>query len=365
MKATPRTGLPRLARSTDVIALGDAFVVSAMCSLMGVRLYLFLAGYPKVGGGGLHVAHMIWGGLLMVIALVVAMSFVSVSAHWITAILGGLGFGLFIDEIGKFLTSDNNYFFRPAAALIYVILMALFFSARTIAHRRDFSPEEYLANAIDLLKEAATNDLDGRERLRILQLLHGAGDSPLAAGVRALTRSLEPTRAPSRLQRATLATERRYERVARASAFPRAIGVMVVGGSVLAFGETLGILLVRDAEWSGRPSQWLAGVQHFAASLGFVAWIELLAAAAAIVLSIAGVLLNPARPRGLRMLERAVLIWIIFVQPFAFYEAQFFASAGLFLSLPVLAAVQYTLRAETRREHRATTGSERAVAGYT
>jgi hypothetical protein len=43
MKATPRTGLPRLARSTDVIALGDAFVVSAMCSLMGVRLYLFLA----------------------------------------------------------------------------------------------------------------------------------------------------------------------------------------------------------------------------------------------------------------------------------------------------------------------------------
>ncbi len=136
----------------------DVIVVSAICSLMGVRLYLFLAGYPKLGGGELHIAHMIWGGALMLIALVVGIWFVSILTRWITAVVGGLGLGLFIDEIGKFLTSDNNYFFRPAAALIYVILMLLFFSARTIARRRDFSTEEYLANAIDLLKEGAAND---------------------------------------------------------------------------------------------------------------------------------------------------------------------------------------------------------------
>ena len=39
--------------------------------------------------------------------------------------MGGLGFGLFIDKLAKFITSDNNYFFRPAIALIYAIFVLL------------------------------------------------------------------------------------------------------------------------------------------------------------------------------------------------------------------------------------------------
>lgn len=340
--------MPQLARSTDVIALVDAFVVSAITSLMAVRLYLFLAGYPQVGGGGLHIAHMIWGGLLMLAALIVAVSFISVAAHWITALVGGLGFGLFIDEIGKFLTSDNNYFFRPAPVLIYVILMALFFLARAIARRRDFSEGEYLANAIDLLKEAALNDLDSRERGDILQLLGRAGDAPLAQRIRALTESLEPTKAPSGLQRAWGAFDQRYERLTRSPSFSRALGAVVLSGSVLALAETLAVLLVRDGAGSWNPAQFLSGARHFQAQLNFVAWVELAAAVGSIALATGGCVIGPRRPRGLRMLDRAVLIWILFVQPFAFYEAQFFASVGVAFSLPVLAVVQYSLRQETR-----------------
>jgi hypothetical protein len=50
------------------------------------------------------------------------------------AIVGGVGF--FIDELGKFITEDNNYFYNPAAALIYLIFIGLF-NRVVHAHARD------------------------------------------------------------------------------------------------------------------------------------------------------------------------------------------------------------------------------------
>jgi len=32
----------------------------------------------------------------------------------------------FIDELGKFITSDNNYFFQPTISLIYIVFIIIF-----------------------------------------------------------------------------------------------------------------------------------------------------------------------------------------------------------------------------------------------
>ena len=121
------------ARNVDLVDLLDLFIASAVTAVLGLRLYLQLTGYPQVGGGDLHVAHLLWGGLLLLVAVVADLSFLTSRTRWFAALVGGVGFGLFIDEIGKFVTSDNNYFFQPTAALIYVVFVTLFLGVRAIA----------------------------------------------------------------------------------------------------------------------------------------------------------------------------------------------------------------------------------------
>src|SRR5579862_7538361 len=79
----------------DRAALGrfETFFFAAVSTVVLVRAFLIVTGYPKVGGHGLHVAHVLWGGLLMGSAI--AMVMVAPGSRWRhrAAILGGIGFG--------------------------------------------------------------------------------------------------------------------------------------------------------------------------------------------------------------------------------------------------------------------------------
>lgn len=115
-------------------------VVAFALTVVAVRWYLEFTGYPKVGGGGLHVAHMLWGGLLLVVGALLPMLFVGRRAMRLSAVATGVGVGLFIDEVGKFITESNDYFFAPAAPLIYGALLLLVLLWLVVRRRSGGSP---------------------------------------------------------------------------------------------------------------------------------------------------------------------------------------------------------------------------------
>src|SRR5215211_3839695 len=122
----------RLVRNVDAGSFLESFLLAAVSAVLVIRVYLELTGYPQIGGGGLHIAHMLWGGVLMVVGVVMLLAYLGKRMQHAAAIVAGIGFGTFIDELGKFITSDNNYFFQPTIALIYAIFILLFLAFHTI-----------------------------------------------------------------------------------------------------------------------------------------------------------------------------------------------------------------------------------------
>jgi hypothetical protein len=112
-------------------------LLSFAASVTLTRLFLSLANYPQIGGGELHIAHVLWGGLLLYAAALLPLIFANRRVYTFGALLAGVGVGLFIDEVGKFITASNDYFFPVAASIIYIFFlftMLLFLRIRRQEH---------------------------------------------------------------------------------------------------------------------------------------------------------------------------------------------------------------------------------------
>jgi hypothetical protein len=60
---THRLWAHRLVRDEGGADRFTLFLVAAVVTVLVTRAFLHMTGYPQVGGGGLHVAHVLWGGL--------------------------------------------------------------------------------------------------------------------------------------------------------------------------------------------------------------------------------------------------------------------------------------------------------------
>lgn len=125
--------------ATSKLNIIDTFVLAGVVTIFGIRGFLMLTGYPQIGNSSLHIAHVLFGGILLTVAFLL----VSLSERpnkLFAALVGGVGFGFFIDEIGKFVTQDNNYFYEPAIALMYITFLLIWFICRLFIVRSERTP---------------------------------------------------------------------------------------------------------------------------------------------------------------------------------------------------------------------------------
>ena len=134
-------------------------------SVIVTRVFLELTGYPQLGGGQLHIAHVLWGGLLLYVAALLPLILVNRWALTASAILNGIGVGLFIDEVGKFITQDHNYFYRPAAPIIYAFFLLSVLLFLYVCKPHQSNPREALYHTTEELPTAIDRPFTPDERV--------------------------------------------------------------------------------------------------------------------------------------------------------------------------------------------------------
>ncbi len=321
-------------RNIEADDLLEIFLVSAISSLFSIRFFLFITGYPQLGGRGIHVAHMLWGGLFMTAALILLLTFLNRFAMQLAAVIGGIGFGAFIDELGKFLTSDNNYFFQPAVAIIYVIFILLFLLFRMIPQYRAYSKKEYLINALDMTQEAVINDLDvEEERLAFEYLQKSDLSDPIAQWLYELLSKIE----------AIQPKKPGYFLIFRRKL--RSIYQFMTKSFLLAR-FVIFFLLLQAALAIGLISYSIAARIY----LSFDKWGVLITALVAAVFILEGFfLLRSSRLRAYSQFKIAVMIFIFLTQFFLFYSFQFYALSTLLPNLFILAIIDYAIKREREK----------------
>jgi hypothetical protein len=146
-------------------------LLSFAASVSATRLFLFLTGYPQIGSGELHIAHVLWGGLLLFAACLLPLILANRWSFDTSAVLGGFGVGLFIDEVGKFITSSNDYFYPSAAPIIYVLFLLVVLVFTMVRRPRQQNPRAQLYEILQELEEILDHDLSVEERDRMLARL--------------------------------------------------------------------------------------------------------------------------------------------------------------------------------------------------
>jgi hypothetical protein len=326
-------------------------LVAFAATVIATRWFLEVTGFPQLGGGDLHIAHALWGGAALFAASILPILLAGRAVYTASAALAGIGGGLFIDEVGKFITSTNDYFYPAAAPIIYATFLLTALVWLRARRPDDPDPRSQLLTALELFEESVEGDLQDDERDELIERLTAAAASAPAPEQRRLAGELldfvdsgQLRVAPDPVDRfggLRAAWRRRTDRWLGG----RGLRIIIVGallltglGQVLALAQIVASIQIEP----GEPVTPLTGFQLF----------HLVVEAVAGVLVVAGALLVTAVGRhrvGWTLAYFGLLVVLTLGDLVSFYIRQFDSVAivvGHMLLLGAVVGYRDRLRAE-------------------
>ena len=334
-------------------------LVSFAISVIATRTFLELTGYPQIGNSELHIAHVLWGGLLLFVASLLPLLLANRWAYNTSAILSGVGVGLFIDEVGKFITQSNDYFYPPAAPIIYaffLLTVLLYIRMRRPPLR---TPRAEMYRILEEITEVLDCDLDPNERDRLEARLAKVSAETNDPNLKRLSHALYNFIEGENVRLAPIA-ETRWQRIG-AAIHPRLnqhvsqrrlkmFLVFALGGmGVLALIEFALLLIAIPA-----PGPWL---ETFLAPLisrgelnsaSLAVWFlvrTFLEGSTGILLIVSGGLILIGRERtGIHLATLVLILWLTVINLLVFYLDQFGAVTTALFQFFILMLLTYYRR---------------------
>jgi hypothetical protein len=338
-------------RNLEASEYFEVFLVSAVSSILLIRLFLRLTGYPQIGNSNLHIAHLLWGGLLMLISILILLFFLSRRIEWWAALIGGIGFGTFIDEVGKFVTQDNDYFFQPAVAIMYVIFILIYVAVHTIQTRWSYTKREYLINAIEGLKEIALRDLEEGEKKRAVDYLNRSDPAdPLVISTKNMllnTRAAAIPR-PGAYARLKVFLNKLYLAVIGKRAFAATVITIFLLKFVVTTSAVIFYIFFIGLGWTSIiNSSVFDHVEKTFQNISFVDGAEIVSSLVSGIFVFIGIYyIKKSKLVAYQMFERSILISIFLTQVFIFYQKEFAALVGLSINILFLLVIKFMIERE-------------------
>jgi len=325
-------------------------IIAFAFSVSATRFFLDITGYPQIGGSQLHIAHVLWGGLMLFIGGLFPLVFANKRAFDLSALFSGAGVGLFIDEVGKFITQGNDYFFPAAVPIIYTFFLLTLMVFFLVRRARPKNLRTRLYHVIERFEEILEGDLSKQERdhmLRDLQMSlrskEDAGMAAIAADMTAYLQQRENDLVPHQpdfLENLAVKWLRIEDRIFRHLSFFSGLRwCWGIWGAVLMIHPLIAFLfehsqLFLPPLWNKILSSDLLSISD----LSMTGWLRLVGEGfCGLLLVIAGGMRGESsKAAALRLALISLLMFLIIVNIFVFYYDQFSAVVFTIIHFAIL-----------------------------
>lgn len=333
-------------RNVNLGRLLENFLIAAISSILVIRFLLAVTDYPQLGNETFHIAHMLWGGFLLMIALILTLSFLGNRVLQTASVVGGIGFGVFIDELGKFITSDNDYFFEPTVAILYFVFLILAFIFNYIETHRPLSEKEYIMNAFQLFEEVVSQDMDREEKRKLMQYIKHAKNYSFAEELEELAKKLEvtPAKKPNFFQKSYYSIVDFVDSIVEKPLFRKFVIAFFVLKVMIMFSN---IFLIAAFKIGNIPL-FIPQIPDHISLLIYGEIFSILLSGVFVVFGI--IYFRFSRIRAYTMFKYSVVVSILITQFFVFYREQFQALIGLTINLIVFFVLNFVIDHENKRK---------------